>query len=57
MNCRRCAITITASDEDELVTRVQDHVRTHPGMPELTREHILNRLHRLQANDAERQPS
>ena len=31
-----------------LVTRVQDHVRTHPGMPELTRDHIFARLHRLQ---------
>ena len=55
MNCRRCDVTITADNEDELVTRVQDHVRTHPGMPELTREHILGRLYRRQAKHAEPQ--
>jgi predicted small metal-binding protein len=56
MNCRRCDITITADNEDELVTSVQAHVRTHPGMPELAPDHILGRLHRLQAKQAE-QPS
>ena len=54
MTCRRCDIPISADNEDELVARVQDHVRTHPGMPELTGEHVLARLHRLQVKQAER---
>jgi len=48
MTCRHCNEAITADDEDELVTRVQTHFLGHEGGPELTREHILSRLHRRQ---------
>lgn len=46
MTCKHCGISISADDEDELVTRVQAHARTHDRPVELTREHILARLHR-----------
>ena len=46
MTCRHCKITISADGEDELVRRVQEHVETHEGPTEPTREHILRRLHR-----------
>jgi predicted small metal-binding protein len=46
LTCHHCKISITADDEDELVTRVQAHARTHERAQELTREHILARLHR-----------
>jgi predicted small metal-binding protein len=46
ITCRHCKVTITADDEDELVRRVQVHVGTHERRTELTREHILGRLHR-----------
>jgi predicted small metal-binding protein len=46
MICRHCKITIGANDEDELVRRVHVHVGTHERPTELTREHILGRLHR-----------
>ena len=47
MNCRHCDEVITADSEDELVDRVQAHARSHGDKPPLTREHILNRYHRL----------
>jgi predicted small metal-binding protein len=46
MTCKHCNITIHADDEDELVRRVQAHVGTHERPTELSREHILRRLHR-----------
>lgn len=48
LDCKHCRVIIRADDEDELVTRVQAHTRTHDRDPGLTREHILRRLHRLQ---------
>ncbi len=48
MTCRHCGTPITADSEDELVTDVQNHARTHGDKPDLTPEHILSRLHRLQ---------
>ena len=59
LTCKHCKIDISADHEDELVTRVPAHVltdehvahlpahaRTHGRRSELTREHILTRLHR-----------
>lgn len=51
LDCKHCRVTITAEDEDELVTSVLRHVRTHDRDPGLTREHILRRLHRRQGGD------
>jgi hypothetical protein len=48
MTCKHCGEVIAADDEDALVPLVQAHARSHDGGPELTREHILSRLHRLQ---------
>ena len=53
MSCRHCGTEVTAEDEDKLVTQVQTHARSHDGGPELSREHILSRLHRLQRRQAE----
>jgi hypothetical protein len=53
MTCRHCGTLITSDDEDALVTDVQAHARGHEGGPELTREHILSRFHRLQSRSAE----
>ncbi len=40
LNCP-CGTTVTGTDEDELVERVQDHLReAHPGR-EYTRDEIL----------------
>ncbi len=48
MTCRHCGTIISAADENELVTAVQDHARSHGDKPELTTEHILARLRGLQ---------
>ncbi|MFD8381810.1 hypothetical protein ACFV2X_25365 [Streptomyces sp. NPDC059679] len=50
LTCNHCHEAITAADEDELVTRVQTHVRGHAqehggGGHVPTREQILARLH------------
>lgn len=47
MTCKHCGEAITADTEDSLVEQVQAHAATHDGK-QLTREHILQRLHRLQ---------
>ena len=40
--CRRCGTEITADDEDELVARVQDHIRDVHGSPHIPpRAHLL----------------
>lgn len=47
VNCPRCDAVITADDEDELVVRVQAHVRNdHNAAHSPSRKHILARLHR-----------
>jgi len=48
LTCKHCRTEITAEDEDELVPLVQDHSRGHDPQRELSREHILARLHRQQ---------
>ncbi len=48
INCPRCDTPITAQDEDDLVQKVQTHVRQDHGLKgTLPRKHILARLHRL----------
>jgi AcrR family transcriptional regulator len=44
MTCGPCGTVIAAADEDQLVTRVQQHAREHDGAPDLSREHILAHL-------------
>lgn len=46
LTCRHCDATITADNEDDLVARVQAHVREHDDARVPSREHILARLHR-----------
>jgi hypothetical protein len=47
VTCPRCGAVITARDEDELVARVQAHVRDdHNAGHRPSRKHILARLHR-----------
>jgi predicted small metal-binding protein len=47
LTCPRCDARVTADDEDELVAKVQSHVRDdHSATHLLSREHILARLHR-----------
>ncbi len=48
INCPRCDTPITALDEDDLVQKVQTHVRQdHKLAHTLPRKHILARLHKL----------
>jgi uncharacterized C2H2 Zn-finger protein len=47
LTCPRCDAVITARDEDELVVRVQAHVRdAHDAGHCPSRKHILARLQR-----------
>jgi predicted small metal-binding protein len=44
-SCPRCDYTITANDEDELVTKVEAHVRDDHGLThEMPRKHVLAML-------------
>jgi hypothetical protein len=46
LTCTRCDAVITADDEDDLVAKVQTHVRDDHGLTHaLSRKHILARLH------------
>jgi hypothetical protein len=48
INCPRCDTPITAQDEDDLVQKVQTHVRDDHGLSHtLPRKHILARLRKL----------
>jgi hypothetical protein len=48
INCPRCEAPITAHDENDLVQKVQTHVRDDHGLAHtLSRKHILARLHKL----------
>jgi predicted small metal-binding protein len=50
INCPRCDATITAEDEDDLVAKVQTHVREDHGLEHtLPRKHVLARLNKLSA--------
>jgi predicted small metal-binding protein len=45
LNCPRCDAVIDAEDEDDLVAKVQDHVREDHGLDHtMPRKHILARL-------------
>ena len=45
MHCPRCDALLTADDEDDLVVKVQTHVRDeHKLGRTLPRKHILHRL-------------
>ncbi len=47
-NCPRCDTPITAQDKDDLVEKVQTHVREDHGLKHtLPRKHILARLRKL----------
>jgi predicted small metal-binding protein len=47
ITCPRCALEITADGEEELVARVQQHVRDDHELPHtLPRKHILRELRR-----------
>jgi predicted small metal-binding protein len=48
INCPRCDVPITAHDENDLVQKVQTHVREDHGLAHtLSRKHILARLHKF----------
>jgi predicted small metal-binding protein len=55
LTCKNCRQPIAGQDEDELVTRVQAHVRAHADghgrgrNHEITREQILTRARREHA--------
>lgn len=48
LSCPRCEQPITAENEDDLVAKVQTHVRDDHGLSHtLPRRHILARLRKL----------
>lgn len=52
VNCPRCDAVIDAEDEDDLVAKVQAHVRDDHGLEHtLPRKHILARLRRITEDD------
>lgn len=52
MECPRCQTTIRAEDEDDLVAKVQEHVRNDHGLNHtLPAKHILARLRRAQQDE------
>lgn len=52
MPCPRCDVVLTADDEDDLVAKVQTHVRNDHGLKHtLPRKHILHRLRAQSASD------
>ncbi|WP_326718411.1 MULTISPECIES: hypothetical protein [unclassified Streptomyces] len=60
LTCKNCQEAMTGETEDELVARVQDHVRGHSerhgGPPHtVSREQVLARLHREQAKQGSQQ--
>jgi hypothetical protein len=54
LTCKRCNEVITGHDEDELVTRVQTHVRLHTRLHAVSREQVLARLHRQDRKEDDR---
>jgi predicted small metal-binding protein len=51
LHCPRCDFVLSAEDEDELVAKVQAHVRKDHGLEHtLPRKHILARLRRQPPN-------
>lgn len=52
MTCPRCEAVITGADEDDLVAKVQVHVRDDHGFQQpLPRKHVLARLRRQDRED------
>ncbi len=52
VNCPRCNAVIDAEDEDDLVAKVQTHVRDDHGLEHtLPRKHILARLRHITESD------
>ncbi len=52
INCPRCDTVIEAEDEDDLVAKVQAHVRDDPGLEHtLPRKHIPARLRQITESD------
>ena len=48
LNCPRCDAVVNAEDEDDLVAKVQAHVREdHDLQHTLPRKHILARLRKV----------
>ena len=45
LTCGPCGTVITGENEDDLVSRVQQHAAAHDDTPDLSREHILAHLH------------
>ena len=57
LTCPRCDAAIDAEDEDDLVARVQAHVREGHDLEHiLPRKHILARLRRESAQDGSQRP-
>ena len=56
LTCNSCNEAITGADEDELVARVQAHVREHSRLHgvshTLSRDQVLARLRRQQAKES-----
>jgi hypothetical protein len=56
LTCKRCKQEITGTGEDELVANVQDHVaghgHEHERAHDVSREHILRRLRRQEAEQS-----
>lgn len=58
LTCPRCHAVITADDEENLVARVQAHVRDdHGGGHVPSRKHILALLHRQDTGPGRRHQS
>jgi predicted small metal-binding protein len=52
VRCPRCEMVIAAADEDDLVNKVQAHVRNDHGLDHtMPRKHILARLRRIREAD------
>lgn len=58
LNCPRCDFVLTAEDEDDLVAKVQTHVREDHGLEHtLPRKHIVARLRREPPSTQPQSPS
>ena len=52
LNCPRCDAVIDAEDENDLVAKVQAHVRADHDLEHTPAKHILARLRRQGADDS-----
>lgn len=51
LTCKHCGAEITSDTKDELVDRVQAHVRGHGATHDIPREAILRTLDKRSAKD------